>query len=188
MSSPVPPLGWQPPPPPPKKISTLRIALITFTAMIVLCVGGLVTLGLIVGDPNPGKTKEAADQQARPAVALPASSSPAAESVPTVESTTAAPATTAAATVAPAAEPTTGKPTTARPTPRRTTAQPTRAPKPKPTTTRPKPRPTTKAPTAGTVHPGAFCSPEGARGVTSKGTAMRCTFKSGDKQPRWRAA
>ncbi|MEQ6897919.1 DUF1524 domain-containing protein [Microbacterium sp. KR10-403] len=38
------------------------------------------------------------------------------------------------------------------------------------------------------VHPGAFCTPEGARGVTVKGTAMRCTLKGGDSRARWRSA
>jgi hypothetical protein len=41
---------------------------------------------------------------------------------------------------------------------------------------------------SGTVHPGAFCSPEGAYGYTSAGTRMRCTYKAGDSRARWRAA
>lgn len=36
------------------------------------------------------------------------------------------------------------------------------------------------------VHPGAFCSPEGALGETNRGTAMACTSKGGDRA-RWRA-
>jgi hypothetical protein len=40
----------------------------------------------------------------------------------------------------------------------------------------------------GTVHPGAFCAPEGAYGYTSAGTRMRCTRKVGESQPRWRSA
>lgn len=36
------------------------------------------------------------------------------------------------------------------------------------------------------VHPGAFCSPEGALGETNRGTAMACTSKAGDRA-RWRA-
>lgn len=38
------------------------------------------------------------------------------------------------------------------------------------------------------VHPGAFCSPEGARGYTSAGTLMKCSYKSGDSRARWRRA
>lgn len=37
------------------------------------------------------------------------------------------------------------------------------------------------------VHPGAFCSGDGATGVTSKGTAMRCSYKPGDQRLRWRS-
>jgi hypothetical protein len=36
------------------------------------------------------------------------------------------------------------------------------------------------------VHPGAFCSPEGAQGVTSAGTPMTCKTSSGDSRARWR--
>lgn len=39
-----------------------------------------------------------------------------------------------------------------------------------------------------TVHPGSFCSPVGATGVTDKGTAMVCSLKAGDSRARWRAA
>jgi hypothetical protein len=38
------------------------------------------------------------------------------------------------------------------------------------------------------VHPGAFCSPQGAVGVTSSGTAMVCTTTATDSRARWRAA
>jgi hypothetical protein len=38
------------------------------------------------------------------------------------------------------------------------------------------------------VHPGAFCSPEGARGYTSAGTLMKCSYTSGDTRARWRRA
>jgi hypothetical protein len=38
------------------------------------------------------------------------------------------------------------------------------------------------------VHPGAFCSPEGALGVTDAGTAMVCSTKPGDSRARWRSA
>lgn len=74
---------------------------------------------------------------------------------------------------------------TTQPAPVRTTAA-----VPKPTTQKPPPpKPTTHAPApARTVTPGAFCSPEGAVGVTSTGKAMRCTLKAGEDRARWRAA
>jgi outer membrane biosynthesis protein TonB len=89
-----------------------------------------------------------------------------------------------AVTVPPATRPPTAKPavksTTRKPAVKATTHQPA----PKPTTKKPTPKPTT----AGAVHPGAFCSPEGATGRTSKGTPMRCTRKAGEDRARWRAA
>ncbi|MGH3415501.1 MAG: hypothetical protein ACRDSS_03440 [Actinocrinis sp.] len=36
------------------------------------------------------------------------------------------------------------------------------------------------------VHPGAFCAPVGSRGVTDRGTLMRCTSKPGGTEARWR--
>ena len=38
------------------------------------------------------------------------------------------------------------------------------------------------------VHPGAFCSDAGARGVTSAGTPMTCRTTATDSRLRWRAA
>ena len=38
-----------------------------------------------------------------------------------------------------------------------------------------------------TVHPGAFCSPKGATGVTTRGTPMICKTTSQDARARWRA-
>jgi hypothetical protein len=87
------------------------------------------------------------------------------------------PAVTAAVATDVPAVPTTG------PAPKKTTAA---APK----TTKPAPPKTTQPPAnpGPIVHPGAFCSPEGAIGYTSAGTRMRCTLKAGESQPRWRAA
>jgi serine/threonine protein kinase len=50
-------------------------------------------------------------------------------------------------------------------------------------TSRPTPSETSRV-----VTPGAFCSPEGATGVTSAGTPMRCVRKEGEEQARWRSA
>ena len=55
------------------------------------------------------------------------------------------------------------------------------------TTTAARPATRYPFPPAG-VHPGAFCSPEGAYGRTVKGTLMRCTRKAGEERARWRAA
>jgi outer membrane biosynthesis protein TonB len=119
---------------------------------------------------------------------------------PAAGSATTSPASTTGpddATLADPADPPTGQPaatgapattaakpaTTKKPAARKTTHKP--APKPKPTTK----KPTTKPPSSGrVVHPGAFCSPVGAKGFTSKGTPMRCTLKAGDSRARWRAA
>lgn len=47
----------------------------------------------------------------------------------------------------------------------------------------------TPSPTQGVVvHPGAFCSPVGATGVTVDGKPMVCSFKAGDNRARWRHA
>jgi hypothetical protein len=39
-----------------------------------------------------------------------------------------------------------------------------------------------------TVHPGSFCSPAGAAGETSRGTAMVCSVKQQGDRARWRSA
>lgn len=49
---------------------------------------------------------------------------------------------------------------------------------PSPVTSAPPPEPNT-------VHPGAFCSPLGATGVTSRGTPMVCSDSTKDGRPRW---
>jgi hypothetical protein len=54
-----------------------------------------------------------------------------------------------------------------------------------PATAAPAPEP--PAPSAQVVHPGAFCAPAGARGVTTAGTAMVCGPAS-DGRNRWHAA
>lgn len=74
------------------------------------------------------------------------------------------------------------------------TASPTPSPTPQTTapivqrTTAPPLRPRTTTPPAERqgVHPGAFCSPEGALGRTVDGVAMSCQLKAGERQARWR--
>ena len=78
-----------------------------------------------------------------------------------------------------------GSPTAASPTP----VAPPAAPRPTsaaPTTS--EPVPTTAAPSVHIVHPGAFCSPPGAKGVTPAGTPMMCKLDSTRQHYRWSRA
>lgn len=52
---------------------------------------------------------------------------------------------------------------------------------------KPKPKPPPSPPDEGLVHPGAFCSPEGATGHTSAATPMVCEPAS-DGRDRWQQA
>jgi hypothetical protein len=107
-----------------------------------------------------------------------------------------APATTTLTTSAPQ-PPTTATPTTAPPAPpapppttaTATTAQPT----PPPTTaatTEPQQPPTTAPQPTSAVHPGSFCAPAGATGLSAGGVPMTCSTGSCEgkpyDQPRWR--
>jgi hypothetical protein len=70
------------------------------------------------------------------------------------------------------------------------TTPPAQAALPSPTTRAPSPAPTpTTAPAGqpGVVHPGAFCAPAGASGVTADGTPMTCTTSPTDARNRWRS-
>ena len=60
-----------------------------------------------------------------------------------------------------------------------------KAPPPPPSS--PPPPPSTSPPDEGTVHPGAFCSPEGATGHTTAGTPMVCEPAS-DGRDRWQSS
>lgn len=46
---------------------------------------------------------------------------------------------------------------------------------------------TTRAASLPVVHPGAFCSPPGKMGQTTKGTRMKCS-KASDGRYRWKKA
>lgn len=77
-------------------------------------------------------------------------------------------------------------PTKVAPLPVKPQPKPAPKPKPKPSTApKPKPKPKPK-PALGVVRPGSFCAPEGARGVTVKGTPMVCSTKAGADRARWR--
>ena len=74
-----------------------------------------------------------------------------------------------------------GPPTATSPTPaapRPTSAAPTTS----------APVPTTASPSVHIVHPGAFCSPSGAKGVTSAVTPMTCKLDSTGQHYRWSRA
>ncbi|MEV4702741.1 hypothetical protein [Actinoplanes sp. NPDC049316] len=176
---------WQQPTatyPQPKKRSPLRIVLLSILGVLVLCVGSTVTLGLagVLDDPDqPAVTQPAGDSEnIAPLVGATTSRAPTATPKATADSIT--PPTTR-----PAPKTTTIKPepTTKKQSPRPATTKP----KPRPTTVKPSPKSTTKAP-GKTVTPGAFCSPVGEIGYTSKGTRMRCTLKDGEDRARWRKA
>jgi len=99
----------------------------------------------------------------------PATTSPAPSASASIPATTTVPATTATA------APTTKAATTAKTT--------TSAPKTTAAT-----KTTTSAAVQTTVTPGAYCSVEGATGLTSKGTKMVCKTTATDSRLRWRAA
>jgi hypothetical protein len=141
-----------------------RRAALTVLALIALCVGGVATLGSFLDDP--ADTPKAASTTApRPLLATPEQTT-----VPVT------PAGTRKATPSHTVKAST-KPT------RKVTK-----PAPRPTTRKPTPKPTHTTSTRKGVQQGAFCSPEGARGTTSAGTAMRCTRKAGEDRARWRKA
>ncbi|WP_145831067.1 hypothetical protein [Actinoplanes teichomyceticus] len=165
--------------------------------VLALCAGGLAAVGAVVDGPDATKPGAGATAAALPVVTGQGGTTG-----------SAGPARTTATAAAPAAGTTTAGPTTvASATPGATVASrpgPSHSPGTHPTRTstpaRPRPttaRPTTTAPPATTtptseptrqgVRAGSFCSPEGAYGVTAKGTVMRCTSRDGD-QARWRKA
>jgi hypothetical protein len=71
-----------------------------------------------------------------------------------------------------------GVSSTAPSAPARTTSSPAPPPQPSPPSTSSSP----------VVHPGAFCAPEGARGVTDRGTPMTCKPSATDSRNRWRSS
>lgn len=120
-----------------------------------------------------------------------------ADATPIVTTPTASTVPTATATLAPTPTPEPPTPTPVPPTPPPEPPTPTSEP-PTPTPVPPTPTPVPAAAPAAPpaapsgevqqgVRPGAFCSPEGARGVTSKGTPMVCSTKPGDIRARWRS-
>lgn len=152
---------------------------LSLLAVVVLCCGGLTGIDLIFGDdPSTATENTAAEQTEAPKFVAPVTTT-----TPVPAAATTGPAPSLAPTARKAVAPTSSSP---KPQPKPTVTKKA-SPKPKATTRKPTPKPTktTKAPTR-TVTPGAFCSPEGATGVSKKAKAYRCTRETGEKQARWR--
>jgi hypothetical protein len=153
------------PPPPHRKTNTLKVALISLIGGLALCLGSLVMFAATVATPDKTTPARAADTATAAASPRPVAVLPTTTPTPPQAAHTG----------------------TRRP---HTTSTARRAiPRPHRTTTRPRPKPTTTKPAGRRgVHPGAFCTPEGAIGYTTAGTRMRCTAKAGEDQARWRRA
>jgi hypothetical protein len=72
--------------------------------------------------------------------------------------------------------------TSTAPSPGTTTATPSTLTSTAPST----PPPTPAGTSSQVVHPGSYCAPEGATGVTDAGTAMTCQPSATDSRARWR--
>jgi outer membrane biosynthesis protein TonB len=158
---------------------SMRVRL-AVTAAIALIAGGLA--GACASPSTPVHVSGPVGSPSAVVVAPAATPSPTASPTPgPTASPTPSPTPTPAHKTTPASKP---KPKhTPAPT-HKSTPKPTHKPTPKPTH-KPTPKPN---PTQHGVHPGAFCSPHGAYGYTSKGTLMHCTTKAGDPYYRWRRA
>ncbi|MEU5554302.1 hypothetical protein ABZ738_31475 [Micromonospora sp. NPDC047793] len=162
------------PTPKPKPTRNPSALLSGVIALALLCCGG----GLVAAfnddrKPQPGQPAASASVQRAAEIPPPAPiPTPAVEPEPAV-----ATATAGSPTATPS--PTRNIKPTKSPTPKRTT--------PAPKTTKPKPKATTEYVAKG-VHPGSFCSRQGARGVTKTGKPMVCTTTATDSRKRWRAA
>lgn len=165
------------PQPPGKKKPVLMVVLLSVFGVLMLCVGTTVVLGI-----------SGALDEDKPAAGTAVDAGKAAPLIGSTSSRASTPEVTESRTTGATQTRTAGPAPSQKPKPKPTTKPTTRKPKPRPTTTRPKPRPTTEAPAGKTVTPGAFCSPEGARGVSKTGKTYRCTRKTGEDRARWRRA
>ncbi|MEV7328288.1 hypothetical protein [Micromonospora sp. NPDC093244] len=159
-----------------KKIGNAGAVGIAAAICVLLCCG-VGTIGALTDDNGDEKPVAAATATASIAGDRLVESAPTTAGVGPTTSALASP------TPAPVLSPT--------PAPQRTSSKPPSRPAAKPTISRPKPKPTTakpKPPSAPTVRPGAFCSRQGARGVTKTGKPMVCTTTATDSRKRWRAA
>jgi hypothetical protein len=147
-------------PPDKRKVRPITVVLLAVIAIVVLCVGGLAAIGALVGG-GPKATAVMVMPSSSPATPSPTAAAPA------TSVTSARPATTTHVSV--------------------TSARASARPKPKPTTKKPTPKPTTPVVQMG-VRAGAFCSPQGAFGLTKTGMLMRCKPSAKDGRDRWRKA
>ncbi|GAA2479912.1 hypothetical protein [Winogradskya humida] len=158
----------------PARSTSLKVALATGVAFLLLCCGGITAIKAFTGGGNPSST---------PQFIAPSLASP-----PPMESTSSpSPSRSRPSSPSPSSSSSRTKiPPIKKPVPARTAP----APSPSKTTKKPSPKPTTTAPppAPAVVRPGAFCSPEGATGITRKGTPMICTRKPGEERARWRKA
>jgi hypothetical protein len=160
-------------------------------AVLALCCGGFLGLGLLVDDPGANRAAVAASAEAGNPVIPPVqatsviteiTSSPKAgnTSTPSAPVSAASPSRSGGpATVRSTAEPMPVR--TTKPAPIRTATTP--APEPEPTTATPTP---TADPTRQGVTPGAFCSPEGAYGIGKKNGRLYQCRSVDDDQARWK--
>lgn len=163
-----PPGDWAPRPV--KKPSKWVWILGGIAAVLALCVGGTVAIGLAAGSGN--------DTPAAVAASIAADQANTATTPTTGPATLDTSPTATPSGVTPSATP---KPTS---TPKATTKPATKKPTTKATT---RPAPTTATTHTG-VRAGAFCSEHGDYGLTSKGTLMKCKTSSTENRYRWRAA
>jgi predicted lipid-binding transport protein (Tim44 family) len=160
-----PPGDWAPRPV--KKPSKWMWILGGIAAVLALCLGGTIAIGLVAGDSGSSERGNLAASVA------------AAETSPTVTTEPATPSAAPSATPSPTP--------TATPKPTATAKATTKATKKATTKATTKPEPTTAITHAG-VTPGAFCSEHGDFGLTSKGTLMKCKTSATDTRYRWRKA
>jgi hypothetical protein len=163
--------------PPVKKSRTPLLIVGIIAAVLVLCCGGTMVIGLVSGKPKsqPQVTAPVSDS---PYAVLLASPSDAAAAIAVVD--TPSPAATTAATPVP-----TPATTTSKPQPAPTTHNP-----PPPTTHNPPPPPPTPGgpPThSGPITPGAFCkvAEEGWIGYSAAGKAYVCRDIDHNGHPHW---
>jgi hypothetical protein len=172
--------------PPSKRPAGWKLFGAVTAAVLALCSGGFLGLGLLVDDPGVSRAAVAASAEARNPVR------PALQSTSVTTEITSSPKTGNALKPSPSVIPA----TSIAPVPVRTVtgAASARSAKPAPnrnvTKPQPKPATTTTAPTVDPtqqgITPGAFCSPEGTYGIGKKnGRLYRCR-SVGDDQVRWK--
>lgn len=154
-------------------------------AVLALCCGGFLGLGLLVDEPGTNRAAATASEEAgNPALPVVRGTSVTTE-ITSSPKAGVAPAPSPSPSPSPSrsrsqSSPKPTSPSSASPKPARTTT------KPMPTTAKPTTATPTADPTRQGITPGAFCSPEGAFGIGKKnGLLYRCRSVDGD-QARWK--